>query len=84
MLEGSKRTMKQVIYVVQAGNRTGARIRLRGLLIAAAGLHLLTATAVFVIGRFSLMPSHFDSNGLAPAAGGSAVHRFKDSTKEAN
>lgn len=53
---------------MQAGNRAVARIRLRGLLIAAAGLHLLTATFVFVVGRFSLMPSQFDSNGLGEFA----------------
>ena len=60
--------MNQVIYLGHAGIRAAARIRLRGLLIAAAGLHLLTATAVFVVGRFSLMPSQFDGNGLGEFA----------------
>ena len=60
--------MKQVIHLVQAGIRTAARMRLRSLLIGAAALHLLTATAVLVVGRFSLMPSQFDRNGLGEFA----------------
>jgi 4-amino-4-deoxy-L-arabinose transferase-like glycosyltransferase len=60
--------MKQAIYVARAKIRAVARIRLRGLLIAAAALHLLTVTAVFVMGRFSLMPSQFDRNGLGEFA----------------
>lgn len=56
--------MKRILYGIKAV----PRIRLRFLLIAAAGLHLVTATTVFVVGRFSLMPSQFDSNGLGEFA----------------
>ena len=56
--------MKRILYGIKAV----ARIRLRGLLIAAAGVHLLTATAVFVVGRLSVMPSQFDNNGLGEFA----------------
>ncbi len=68
--------MNQVIYVVQAGIRAAARIRLRGLLIAAAGLHLLTTTTVFVVGRFALMRGQFDGNGLGEFAHDSYEYRL--------
>ena len=68
--------MKQVIYRMQKGNRAVARIRLRGLLIAAAGLHLLTAVAIFLVGRLSLMPTQFDSNGLGEFAHDSYRYQF--------
>jgi hypothetical protein len=68
--------MKQVIHLVQAGIRAAARMRLRSLLIGAAVLHLLTATAVLVVSRFSLMPGQFDSNGLGEFAHDSHLYQL--------
>lgn len=45
------------------------------LLIVAGILHLAATTTVFIIGRFSLMPSQFDSNGVGAFALDGRMHQ---------
>jgi putative peptidoglycan lipid II flippase len=51
------------------------RIRFRFLILAAAILHLGVTDAVFAVGRFGLMPSQFDHNGLAAFASDGYVYQ---------
>lgn len=49
---------------------------LRRLLITAALFHVLVATAVFIVGRFQLLPSVFDQQGIGLFAVDGGVYQF--------
>lgn len=51
------------------------RTRFRFLILAAAVLHIAVAGAVFSVGKFRLMPSQFDPNGLAAFASDGYVYQ---------
>jgi hypothetical protein len=59
-------------FISRINERRGGR---RTLLLLAAGLHITVTAGVFVIGRFGLMPTQFDGNGLGQFAFDSFVYQ---------
>src|SRR5712671_7531851 len=64
--------MKRVVSIVSAASR----IRISRFLIFSAGLHLAITTTMFLIGKLSLMPGQFDSNGLGRFAADNYLYQI--------